>query len=555
MFIRRIGQVIRVIIIVMSVLIAGCGNAEPTDMLVSQDASALPKATSTHTSSGNEGEQISIPTESATPPLTDSGGMITFASERDGALAIHVMNVDGSDQRRLTNFGDMEAYPDWSPDGKQIAFHAHHSSKVWSIHVMNSDGSNRQRLTDNVTWDAAPVWSPDGTQIAFTRDGDIWVMNPDGSDQRQLTTDPADDNIADWSSDGAQMAFYSNRDGNYEIYVIATDGTDLRRLTNNNADDWWPDWSPDSSQIAFKTNRDGNFEIYVINADGTNLRRLTDNSAEDGEPDWSPDGTQIAFESNRDGNFEIYVMNSDGTDPRRLTENLARDMMPAWQPSPKADEADELRILFIGNSHIFTNDLPGTFAELARAGGHEVSVDSLVRGGYALEQYVADGSAQTKLNDGPWDFVILQESTLIFAEESERNARMAPAVRSLAESIEQAGGQTVLAMMWATSQAINQNELESFSEAQAQAAASTFKMAEEVNGLVAPVGIAWENAMLKTLDFKLWTFDKVHATPEGTYLMACVLYNTIYQQSSEGLNATAGLPEEMAQFLQWVAAE
>ena len=219
------------------------------------------------------------------------------------------------------------------------------------------------------------------------------------------------------------------------------------------------------------------------------------------------------------------------------------------------DQAGGLRILFIGNSHTFTNDLPGTFAELARAGGHEISVDSSAKGGYTLEQHVADGDTQDKLNSGPWDFVILQESTVVFEQESERNARMAPAVRTLAESIEKAGGQTVLVMMWATSRAINQDELERFAEAQTQAAASTLEIAEDVDGLIAPVGIAWENALRQRPELKLWRYDRVHATQEGTYLMACVLYATIYRQSPVGLSATAGLPEETAQFLQEIATE
>jgi len=167
------------------------------------------------------------------------GGVITFASDRDGRLAIHVMNADGSDQRRLTDFADMEAYPDWSPDGKQIAFHAHHGSRIWSIHVMNADGSNRRRLTDSETRDAAPVWSPDGTQIVFSRDGDVWVMNVDGSDQRQLTTDPAGGNFADWSPDGTQIVFCSERDGNWKVYVMAADGTEPQRLTDDDSGEYF----------------------------------------------------------------------------------------------------------------------------------------------------------------------------------------------------------------------------------------------------------------------------------------------------------------------------
>jgi len=251
----------------------------------------------------------------------------------------------------------------------------------------------------------------------------------------------------------------------------------------------------------------------------------------------------------------ILVAGCGGTKPEDVSVPTDTPPPSTPVPSPTANEADTLRILFIGNSHTFTNDLPGTFAELARAGGHAVSVDSSAKGGYTLEQHIADGDTQDKLNSGPWDFVILQESTFVFEQESERNARMVPAVRALDENIKKAGGQTILMMMWATSKAINQNELEHFAEAQAQAAASTLEIAGEVKGLVAPVGIAWENALRQRPELELWRYDRVHATDEGTYLMACVLYATIYRQSPVGLSATAGLPEETALFLQGIATE
>jgi Tol biopolymer transport system component len=60
---------------------------------------------------------------------------------------------------------------------------------------MDIDGSGIKRLTDNGNTDGLPIWSPDGQTIAFASDrkgfgfsGDwaIWAMNPDGSNQRML---------------------------------------------------------------------------------------------------------------------------------------------------------------------------------------------------------------------------------------------------------------------------------------------------------------------------------------------------------------------------------
>jgi len=65
----------------------------------------------------------------------------------------------------------------------------------WEVYVMNIDGSGIKRLTDNGNTDGLPIWSPDGQTIAFASDrkgfgfsGDwaIWAMNPDGSNQRML---------------------------------------------------------------------------------------------------------------------------------------------------------------------------------------------------------------------------------------------------------------------------------------------------------------------------------------------------------------------------------
>jgi Tol biopolymer transport system component/pimeloyl-ACP methyl ester carboxylesterase len=282
--------------------------------------------------------------------------VLAFVRTLDNGWGIYLVNADGSDQRQLLFHGQALAYPEWSPDGNQLAFHKHQSDQVWSINVVSvrdvlqgqgRHGGNETRLTHTETRDAAPVWSPDGSQIAFSRDEDIWVMNvkdalqsTDGSDQRLLLDDPVYASGADWSPDGSQIVFESGRDGKAEIYVMQADGSNPQRLTHNDAEDWWPVWSPDGAQIAFMSDLDGDWEIFVVEADGSNLRQLTHNEFDDTGPAWSPDGARIAFSSNRVSGIpfdtEIFIIESDGSNPQRITAKAGFEWGIDWRPDPAA---------------------------------------------------------------------------------------------------------------------------------------------------------------------------------------------------------------------------
>jgi formylglycine-generating enzyme required for sulfatase activity len=174
-------------------------------------------------------------------------------------------------------------------------------------------------------------------------------------------------------------------------------------------------------------------------------------------------------------------------------------------------------------------------------------------GGYTLEQHARDRQTQEKLEGGGWDFVVLQESTQVLTVESARDAQMAPAVGALEEKARAQGAQTVLVLMWASTRAVDEAGLAQFASQQAEVTAALQQMVQGLDVLLAPVGPAWERSLRQRPELGLWGSDNHHASPAGTYLMACVLYATIYQQSPVGLSFTAGLPEETAQFLQEIA--
>jgi Tol biopolymer transport system component len=275
-----------------------------------------------------------------TAPAQDK---IAFTSERNVDNGeIYVMNPDGSNQTSLTN--DAESFitnygPSISLNGSRIAFASDREPLFgtnFEVFVMNPDGSNLTRVTNYADFDFAPSLNGDGSKIAFVsyyRDFDyqIYVMNADGSNVTRLTSEGRN-LFPSFSPDGSRIAFTRNfPDGSREIYVMNSDGTNQVRLTDNQAIDEFPSFSPDGSRIAFASDRDGNGEIYVMNSDGSNVTRLTSNAAYDSDPAFSPDGSRIAFASDRDGsNFDIYVMNADGSNIIRLTNSPGDDYEPSW---------------------------------------------------------------------------------------------------------------------------------------------------------------------------------------------------------------------------------
>jgi hypothetical protein len=210
-----------------------------------------------------------------------------------------------------------------------------------------------------------------------------------------------------------------------------------------------------------------------------------------------------------------------------------------------------IRVLFIGNSLTYVNDLPGTLASLARSVGDTINVQTAAEGDFALIDHYRGGStALAQIAAGGWKFVVLQQgpSTLPINRDS-----LILSAQLFDTHIRRVGATPALYMVWPTSDRI----------AFFDAARISYQMAATaVNGVFLPAGRAWVTAWETDPDLKLYHQDGLHPSPLGTYLAALVIYERITGHDARLLPGTAvvegrtlNAPEATIRLLQRAAHE
>lgn len=233
-----------------------------------------------------------------------------------------------------------------SPDHSQLVMDL--QGVLWTLPMT---GGTAKIITDTYVDPSFPDWSPDGKRIAFQsyQGGNyhIWSMNPDGSDMRQLTFGKYDDREPSYSPDGSKIAFSSDRGGSYDIWVLDLATNELKAWSNTTSEEYQPTWSPDGSEIAYIDGK----QLKAVDVAGNIRTVVTEELGTISNPSWSTEAKDIAYVVN-DG-LQSYLKISG----KQVTSN--EDVFPFPVEWLSTNE-----IAYTADGHIKTRRLDQEKAEI-----------------------------------------------------------------------------------------------------------------------------------------------------------------------------------------------
>lgn len=209
--------------------------------------------------------------------------------------------------------------------------------------------------------------------------------------------------------------------------------------------------------------------------------------------------------------------------------------------SDEQDSEEKYRILFIGNSHTYYNNMPEMFKGLAIADGKDCEVTSITSKGYKLSEFADENDVYGKqvydaLTTSSWDYVVVQENREVLVEKPDKTEKAVDKLHSL---IKNTGAKMV---MYAT----QPNNIGSTFKVNSASLYLTdlqieqiltrnnFKIANEYDCPVAASGTNFMRVMHDYPEIPMYISDNLHPTVEGSYMAACTIYHTVFNQSPYG---------------------
>jgi hypothetical protein len=196
----------------------------------------------------------------------------------------------------------------------------------------------------------------------------------------------------------------------------------------------------------------------------------------------------------------------------------------------KAEE-QPIRILFIGNSYTYYNDMPLLLEDLAAESGvaRPVETETIAYGRATLKDHWSKGQAQAAIAGKHWDYVVLQEHSQLPLRDLPRTRQY---VRLFNDKIKASGARTILYLTWARAFAPS---------TQASLDEAYENIARDIRAAVAPVGPAWQIARREWRGIRLYESDASHPTLAGSYLAAYVLHVSLFGQLPDESSVPDGL--------------
>jgi hypothetical protein len=185
------------------------------------------------------------------------------------------------------------------------------------------------------------------------------------------------------------------------------------------------------------------------------------------------------------------------------------------------------KVLFIGNSHTYYNDMVYMLKYFSEKGntGHNIEPVIIVHPGRSLEIHKTEPEIRFNILYGDFDYIVMQQTAHPFPG---KEVLIRDALQ-INEYIKRTKAVPVSYMTWAEKDK---------PENQGPMSDAYMALTKEMNGILCPVGLAWQNVRSADQGIDLFDQDGEHANPAGSYLTACVFYGTLLKSSPIGLSNT-----------------
>lgn len=219
-------------------------------------------------------------------PSPDAQSFVYYSYRNDALPDLFVNTIDG-DEKQITSTPDIwEIEPDWSANGKYIAYAAGESMADLEIFIAAPDGSHAHQLTDDNLANSGPHFSPDSKTIIFNR-------------------------------------FDRGADHSVLVKIDLDSGKEQVLLDNSHFSAFKPKFSPDGKFIAFlAAPKDEKVSsLFVMNADGSHLQQLNTDTISVGMLDWSEDNQILFTGAKGQANNQLYSYDIKNTEYRHIPFN------------------------------------------------------------------------------------------------------------------------------------------------------------------------------------------------------------------------------------------
>jgi dipeptidyl aminopeptidase/acylaminoacyl peptidase len=238
--------------------------------------------------------------------------------------------------------------PQWSPDGKQIAFQwsENGQSGIWTFDVKSGKRKFLVALYESFYFidhlsENNFLWSPDGSSIAY-------VSTSQYDDSVDHNKEVVEINRLLYKTKGGYGRPFFTDDYFTHIWIIPTEGGVPELITPGICNEHSISWSPDSRNVVFISNRSGDpdnnqrNDVWRVHKQTKEITMVTALEGTDFQPKWSPDGKHIAYlataseistNDSQSDDMHLYLVSVNGGIPRDMTRSLDRRVENVqWHP-------------------------------------------------------------------------------------------------------------------------------------------------------------------------------------------------------------------------------